>query len=70
MSYEDDIARGKQIDKYQTLKSRTATIESSVQTWINDATTFHAETPEDIEKAEIIAIRDSLVNNLRAILGT
>lgn len=69
MSYEAEINRDKNIQTYETLKNRRSAIENHVQTWVSDATAFHAETAASDEKAEILAIRTTLISNLRTILG-
>lgn len=68
MSYADDKALNDRLDTFIQLSSRSPTIESHVQTWVDDATKAHNNEPDAAYKAEIIALRDSLIANLTAIL--
>ncbi len=69
MSYEVRITQDQFDNRYRNLKNRAASVESRVSTWIDEATGLHGDTVDAAEKAEIIALRDSLVANLRTILG-
>lgn len=68
MSYADDKALNDRLDVFTQLSSRSPTITSHVQTWINDATAAHSAEPDAAKKAEIVALRDALIASLTAIL--
>jgi len=69
MSYEDRIVQNENDDQYRTLKNSATAVGSRVENWMNGATTLHTATNDPAEKAEIVALRDALVANLRTILG-
>ena len=69
MSYEARITQDQFDNRYRNLKNRAEAVESRVQTCIDEATGLHLDTVDAAEKVEIIALRDSLVANLRTILG-
>ena len=69
MSFEARIIQDQADNEYRNLKNSAGAVESRVQTWIDKATTLHGATADATEKAEIVALRDSLIANLRVILG-
>lgn len=69
MSYENRITQDQNDNKYKSLKSTASTVSGRTQNWMTDATTLHAATADPAEQAEIVALRDQLIADLRAILG-
>ena len=69
MSFNDRNIQLLSDREYQLLKDQRAKIEGQVSTWVQRATALHVATPDAGEKAEVIAVRDEFVANLRSILG-
>ncbi len=69
MSYETQIVERENVGKYANLKNSEDAIVARVQTWVDNAVALHTATTDSAEKAEVIALRDSLVVKLRAVLG-
>jgi len=56
--------------RYSDLKTTQGNIEARVQGWVNQATQLHTDSAAaPLDQADIIALRDSFVLNLRTILG-
>ena len=69
MTLATDVTRNGDIEQYQQLENGMPSIESQVQRWFDAATVLHGELTDPTEQAEVVALRDTLVANLRIILG-
>jgi hypothetical protein len=68
MSFEDAKQDEINLDEYIHLERQKAKINTVVQEWMDRATALHAIVTAD-KQAELITMRNSLVNDLRTILG-
>lgn len=69
MSYETRKEEATRDDQYNNLERRTQNLVDQVGTWVADATNLHTDSPLPAEKADVLAMRDQFVLDLRAQLG-
>ncbi len=69
MTYQTRIAQDQIDNRFRNLKTRANAVVDRVQVWIDEATTLHTDTIDVAEKAEIIALRDKMIADLRIVLG-
>lgn len=69
MSFEADITRQGQHARYLDLKAKQTRIEREATDFMTSATGLHTEVTDPADRAEIIAIRDAMIANLRTIFG-
>ena len=68
-SYEERQAEAARDDRYGTLESKKTKLEEALQSWVNEATLLHSDSPLAEEKADILALRSAMIANMRTILG-
>jgi len=69
MGFETDRAKQVLQDQYEHMKGEKSDIENVVTQWIDGATTLHSAVAGADYKADVVALRDELIANLRTILG-
>lgn len=69
MNFEQAITDREQLGRYETLKRQKAQYVAHVEQWMTAATALHGATADTAEKAEIVALRDELVADLKTALG-
>ena len=66
LSRQEQEVRDERFAELEVLKTR---LVGKVSLWVDDAVALHASTTDVAEKAEVIALRDAMIAELRAVLG-
>lgn len=69
MSYITRKIEAERDMRFVELQRKKLQAKSVVEAWMNDATALYGDSPTQTEKDEVLAERDTLVADLRAILG-
>jgi len=69
MSFTSTRDSQNNLKEYDSLVEFKTSIVNHTQIWLNRGTVLHGKTSDVGEKAEIIALRDALIAELRVILG-
>jgi hypothetical protein len=69
MALQTDKQHQQDIGTFDNLIQKKAQILNHVQDWVNQGTSFYAALDNAGEKAEVLALRNAFIAELRAILG-
>ena len=69
MSFEADRTQQMQRNEYASLKEARQAVLDAARAWTERATKLHAGVADTTKKAEVVALRDELVAELRSIFS-
>lgn len=69
MALAVDKARVDNVSRFERLTNEAGRITVGTQKWMDETAAFYAQLTDPAEKAEVKALRDKLIADLKAILG-
>ena len=69
MSYENRKEQSERDGKFNQLKHQSNNLIERVGEWAAEATILHTNSPSGPEKADVLAMRQTLIDGVKAKLG-
>lgn len=68
MTFATRRAESDRDQRFLSLTQKKANLTKALQTWVSTATQLHSDSPAE-DKAEVIALRDAFIADIRTAFG-